>query len=50
MKTCSSCGSGTSDYVLFKCPSCGKKDLVRCAECRKNGTRYICKECNFKGP
>ncbi|MFA6329617.1 MAG: zinc finger domain-containing protein [Candidatus Micrarchaeia archaeon] len=49
MKTCSSCGSGTNDYVTFKCPSCGKETVIRCAACRKNNTRYICK-CGFRGP
>jgi predicted RNA-binding Zn-ribbon protein involved in translation (DUF1610 family) len=50
MKTCSSCGSGTSDYVEFGCPSCGKVKIVRCASCRGNNTPYLCKSCGFRGP
>ena len=50
MKTCSSCGSGTSDYVLFKCPSCGKDAIIRCKHCREISNEYKCETCAFQGP
>ncbi len=50
MKSCSSCGSGTSDYVEFACPSCGKAKVVRCKKCRENENPYKCKDCGFEGP
>ena len=49
-KICTSCGRLTDRYVLFKCPSCNKEDIVRCDECRLNHTKYKCKACEFEGP
>lgn len=34
----------------FKCPNCGKADIIRCFHCRELGTRYACKSCSFVGP
>jgi hypothetical protein len=42
--------TNTSGSVVFKCPSCGKYDVVRCAHCRKIAAKYKCPECNFEGP
>lgn len=51
MKKCSSCGVEViENYVDFKCPNCGKVDIVRCNSCRTLGTQYQCKECGFLGP
>ncbi|USN45456.1 MAG: RNA-binding protein [Candidatus Woesearchaeota archaeon] len=36
--------------VSFKCPSCGKVDIVRSSSERKNAVRYICPACGFTGP
>jgi len=35
--------------VKFKCPECGKTDIVRCKSCRQNAAKYKC-ECGFQGP
>jgi predicted RNA-binding Zn-ribbon protein involved in translation (DUF1610 family) len=51
MKKCSSCGREVKqNYVEFKCPACGKTDVVRCNSCRILGTKYKCGECGFTGP
>ncbi|MEM0230790.1 MAG: zinc finger domain-containing protein [Candidatus Woesearchaeota archaeon] len=34
----------------FKCPSCGKYEIIRCPECRERGIKYTCPECGFTGP
>ncbi len=50
---CTSCGVSISNIegsTKFMCPSCGKKLIVRCGECRKLGVRYKCSECGFIGP
>jgi len=48
--TCVSCGKQVAEKgVIFKCPSCGKKDIVRCNHCRKLGVKYKC-DCGFEGP
>ncbi|MGC8587298.1 MAG: zinc finger domain-containing protein [Candidatus Micrarchaeia archaeon] len=49
-KTCISCGRLTKDYVEFKCPNCGKANIVRCSHCRETYVRYKCPECGFEGP
>lgn len=36
--------------VRFKCPSCGKVDIVRSRNMRAIAARYVCHECNFAGP
>lgn len=51
MKKCTSCHREvTSDYVEFKCPKCGKETIVRCLNCRKLVTPYVCPKCKFEGP
>ncbi|MBU0460031.1 MAG: RNA-binding protein [Nanoarchaeota archaeon] len=52
-KLCISCKKNvTNDQgcVNFKCPNCGKYELIRCTVCRKNATQYTCPSCEFKGP
>ena len=34
----------------FTCPNCNKGEIVRCAQCRKLGTKYKCPVCDFEGP
>lgn len=34
----------------FKCPSCGKYEIVRCNHCRKIVAKYTCPGCKFVGP
>lgn len=49
---CASCHIGLlteSDFVRFVCPSCGEKEIMRCARCRKKSTPYRC-ACGFEGP
>ncbi len=51
MVKCSSCKKEVTDnYVRFKCPSCGKAEIVRCFPCRGTSIAYKCKECGFVGP
>ena len=52
-KFCSGCKKSIrniSGSASFKCPSCGKYEMIRCDHCRKISTRYTCPECNFEGP
>jgi predicted RNA-binding Zn-ribbon protein involved in translation (DUF1610 family) len=49
-KVCSSCGRLTDKYVLFKCPSCGDENIIRCNSCRETHTKYKCSKCSFEGP
>jgi Zn-ribbon RNA-binding protein len=36
--------------TIFTCPNCGKMEIVRCAQCRKLGTKWKCSTCDFEGP
>ncbi|MDI3544411.1 MAG: Zn-ribbon RNA-binding protein [Candidatus Woesearchaeota archaeon] len=50
---CSSCKKDVSNKkgsVSFLCPNCGKAEIVRCVDCRKRGTKYVCPVCGFVGP
>ncbi|MBU0461701.1 MAG: RNA-binding protein [Nanoarchaeota archaeon] len=50
---CNSCKksiANDSGTVHFKCPKCGKSDIIRCSYCRKIVAKYKCHECNFEGP
>ncbi|MCP3682831.1 MAG: DUF1610 domain-containing protein [bacterium] len=50
---CSSCKkkiTSGSTAAKFLCPSCGKTEIVRCANCRANAVKYKCAECGFTGP
>jgi len=50
---CSSCKkriTNESGSVRFKCPKCGKAEIVRCKHCRETVVKYKCPECGFVGP
>jgi Zn-ribbon RNA-binding protein len=50
---CNSCKAkvGSSDASInFKCPSCGKGEIIRCKACRVRVIAYICPDCGFEGP
>ena len=50
---CISCNAELTNDVgstIFKCPNCGKKEIVRCSKCRKLSVKYKCPECEFEGP
>ncbi|MBT4651729.1 RNA-binding protein [Candidatus Woesearchaeota archaeon] len=52
-KKCISCKKNiTNDKgnAVFKCPGCTDHEIVRCNNCRKNGTKYTCHKCEFVGP
>ncbi|PIZ51539.1 RNA-binding protein [Candidatus Woesearchaeota archaeon CG_4_10_14_0_2_um_filter_33_13] len=52
-KQCSSCKikvANDKGAVSFKCPSCGKYEIVRCTGCRSKATKYTCPGCEFVGP
>lgn len=47
---CFSCGKELeNEGVIFKCPYCEKRNIARCAKCRKVSVNYKC-ECGFEGP
>ena len=50
--TCTSCKVKITNIrgaVSFKCPACGKVEIVRCPGCRKKAIKYTC-SCGFTGP
>jgi len=48
---CSSCNREVfDDYIRFKCPACGKAEIIRCDKCRGMSVKYVCPECGFEGP
>ena len=50
---CSSCKKKIENdpgAVAFKCPNCGKQEIVRCTHCRQIVAKYKCPECGFEGP
>ena len=48
---CSSCNKIVQGGVTrFKCPNCGKVEIVRCEHCKKVGIKYQCGSCDFSGP
>lgn len=50
---CTSCKKNVandSGTVVFKCPKCGKTDVIRCKHCRVTAVKYRCKDCDFEGP
>ena len=52
-KQCSSCKmsiTNISGTAIFKCPKCGKTEIVRCKHCREIAAKYKCPECAFEGP
>ncbi|MBN1377307.1 DUF1610 domain-containing protein [Candidatus Woesearchaeota archaeon] len=36
--------------VRFPCPGCGEYEIIRCSQCRKTSTKYVCPKCGFEGP
>ena len=50
---CSSCKKRITNEkgsAVFKCPKCGKTEIVRCKNCREIVAKYKCPECGFTGP
>ena len=50
---CSSCNKRMTNkegVAVFKCPNCGKAEIVRCKHCREIAAMYKCPECGFTGP
>jgi len=50
---CTSCKTEITNIVgttRFKCPKCGKQEIIRCERCRRLGVRYKCEKCGFEGP
>jgi len=50
---CMSCKkriTNTPGVAKFKCPNCGKFDIIRCRHCREIASKYECPECGFIGP
>ncbi len=48
---CTSCKQEIGKQgVVFKCPKCGKQEIVRCLKCKKLAVPYICEKCGFVGP
>ncbi len=51
--SCVSCGryvESEAKWVAFKCPQCGKADILRCGKCKTVENQYECAECGFIGP
>jgi len=36
--------------TIFKCPNCGKGEILRCYHCREIAAKYKCPLCSFEGP
>ncbi|HLC80607.1 RNA-binding protein [Candidatus Woesearchaeota archaeon] len=52
-KQCASCKREIASIpgsVSFKCPACGKYEIVRCSICRLSASKYHCPACSFVGP
>lgn len=49
---CMSCKKNIANVggATFKCPECGKFDIIRCTHCRKIAAKYKCAVCGFEGP
>jgi len=53
MELCSSCKKRIANQAgttRFKCPKCGKAEIIRCGHCRDIVARFRCPECGFEGP
>ncbi len=53
MVKCTSCGTNIlakNNFVKFKCPNCGKVEIVRCSQCKALSNKYECSNCKFIGP
>jgi len=42
--------TNTLGTARFKCPSCGKQEIVRTRHMRQVAAKYSCAECGFEGP
>ena len=42
--------ASTTGSARFKCPSCGKHEIIRCQPCRELSAKYKCPQCGFNGP
>ncbi|MGE0792809.1 MAG: zinc finger domain-containing protein [Candidatus Woesearchaeota archaeon] len=52
-KKCTSCNvplTNDQGSTSFKCPGCGKEEIVRCRKCREIVVKYTCPQCGFVGP
>ncbi len=52
-KKCISCKRKVDNIkgsITFKCPQCGKSEIVRCGNCRESAVKYKCPSCGFEGP
>ena len=50
---CISCNVNIANKVgsvIFKCPKCGKFDIIRCNHCKSIHVKYKCPGCGFIGP
>ncbi|MEW6063285.1 MAG: zinc finger domain-containing protein [Nanoarchaeota archaeon] len=50
---CSSCRTRITNIkgsAIFKCPSCGEEEIIRCGHCRVIVAKYKCSKCGFIGP
>jgi len=50
---CSSCKTKITNKTgtaRFKCPNCGKAEIIRCRHCREIAAKYTCPNCGFIGP
>ena len=48
---CTSCSKSTQGGTTrFKCPDCGKVEIIRCVHCKKIAIKYECGSCGFSGP
>ncbi|MBI2106082.1 DUF1610 domain-containing protein [Candidatus Woesearchaeota archaeon] len=51
MLICSSCNKNIqTGATRFKCPGCGKNEIIRCGHCKKTAVKYKCNSCGFVGP
>ncbi|AJF61329.1 TPA: RNA-binding protein [Candidatus Woesearchaeota archaeon] len=53
MEQCLTCKTKITNLkgtARFKCPSCGKYEIIRCPSCRTIVAKYTCPECGFIGP
>lgn len=51
--TCVSCKKrivNMAGTTKFKCPNCGKSEIIRCGHCREIVAKYKCPACGFEGP
>ena len=52
MEKCNSCDKNITNIkgsTRFKCPDCGKEEIIRCFDCRRLAVKYKCKKCGFEG-